>query len=276
MGKRKRILLIVVVTVFLGWLSWVVWQPPKVNEPIYRGKPYSYWFMQEEQRIEQANGAWITGGVPPYMEATRMLGTNAIPWLLNEASAHDPMPKQILYGLLRWQSVIKIHLMMASDHERRAKWGLSCLGTNAGRALAQGLTNSDKWIRHGCVGQWEVGQKYPEIYVPALIDRLNDPEPIVRARAANAVGMIHQQPEKAVPMLIKLLDDKDQWVRCMAALGLSCYGKDAQAALPVLTKHLTNADPGFEFFATNALKAIGPVTMPVKQIGNTNPQATTR
>jgi len=124
------------------------------------------------------------------------------------------------------------------------------------------LTNADKWVRFGCIGQWEVGKRYPELYIPPLLGCLNDPEPMVRARAANAAGLMdHQHPEKVVPALIKALDDADRDVRSMAALGLSLYGPDAKSAVPALLQHLSNSTPDFQFFASNALRAIGPVTV---------------
>ncbi len=122
--------------------------------------------------------------------------------------------------------------------------------------MAEGLTNSDKWIRLGCVGQWELGGAQPEIIFQPLFRTLHDPEPMVRARAANALGMLGQRPDLVVPELTGLLSDKNDWVRSMAALGLSCFGDKARAARPVLTEMLPGASGQFEFFATNALRAM--------------------
>ncbi len=250
MGTRRRIGLITMLAVVLAVLAGLVWPTPRKEEPIYQGKPLSKWLD------ESGSNSWSASA--PAAEAMQRLGTNAIPWLLREAAAHDSAPKALMLEALKRQPVFKFHFVTASDHELRARRGFTALGAAGIIAVAQGLTNSDKWIRHGCVGQWEVGKMYPDIYVPPLLGRLHDEEAMVRARAANALGMVRKNPEKVVPALVKTLDDPDEWVRCMAALGLSCYGGEAAAALPALTQHLSNCSPDFQYFATNALKAIGP------------------
>jgi HEAT repeats len=243
MGKKLRIAIFVLVALVLGTLMLLFLQPPQVKQPVYRGKPL---------------GLWLDFGQPTTARVMADVGTNAIPWLLHEASAHELGLVSMLKIALR--NSLRMNFVTASEHQDRAKRGLIGLGNAGGLAVSQGLSNSDKWIRFGCVGQWEVGQKFPDSYVPDLLKCLDDTEPMVRGRAANAIGMVHQQPEKAVPALIKLLDDPNQNVRCMAALGLSLYNSDAKAAVPALLEHLSNCTPGFVFFATNALKAIGPVT----------------
>jgi HEAT repeat protein len=84
---------------------------------------------------------------------------------------------------------------------------------------------------------------YPDLYFQLLLDRLQDNDAMVRARAANALGMVNQQPEKAVPALIKALDDPDHWVRCMAALGLSLYGTQAKSAVPAVAETFAQLHP---------------------------------
>jgi len=254
MGNVRRTWVIAVVVAVLGWMTWLVWLPRPEQEPVYQGKPLGRWLEEVDQQ------QWSLSA--PATEAMEHVGTNAVPWLLGEASAHDPWPQQLIVAALQKQHLVQLRFVTPSDHELKARRGFTALGLAGGMAVAQGLTNSDKWIRHGCVGQWEVGKLYPSLYLPPLLERLQDEEAMVRARAANALGMLNQEPEKVVPALIKALDDPDHWVRCMAALGLSLYGKQAKSAAPALMKRLPNPSPDFQFFATNALKAIGPTTVP--------------
>jgi hypothetical protein len=222
----------------------------KVADPIYAGKRLSQWIKELNSPVPGASAAAT--------DAVKAIGTSAIPQLLIEASAHDSAPKAIANALIEKQSFFKLHIVSASDHQSRALRGLCALGTNGASAVAQGLTNSDKWIRHGCVGQWEMCTYYPDIVFDPLFSRLKDSEPIVRARTANALGMLHQQPERVVPVLIELLRDRDDWVRCMAALGLNLYGDAAKPAVPALLQSLTNSGSAFRSFATDALKRLDP------------------
>jgi hypothetical protein len=242
MGKKSRMIVLALIALVLGTFTLLFLQPPQVKEPVYRGKPL---------------GSWLDFGQPTADKIMPEVGTNAIPWLLHEASAHETGLVTVLKRLFR--SVLRMYFATASERQDRAKRGFYGLGSAGGLAVTQGLTNSNPWIRFGCVGQWEIGKAYAGQYIPNLIDRLKDPDRNVRARAANALGLMGQQEEKIVPALIQSLDDQDQNVRCMAALGLSCIGKKAKAAVPSLRSHLSNCTPDFEFWATNALKAIGPV-----------------
>jgi hypothetical protein len=252
MGRKRRSILIATLAVILGGLIWEALQERRESEPVYKGKPLSQWLDGSgNQRSISSTGV---------SEVMQGVGTNAIPWLLHEASAHDSWPKILMIKLLRRQSLLRVHFVSAADRELRARRGLTALGPSGGLAVAQGLTNSNRWIRHGCVGQWEVGRMYPELYLPPLLDRLQDREAMVRARAANALGMVGLEPEKVVPALTKALDDPDEWVRNMAALGLSCYGPKAKSAMPALLKHLSNSNPDFQYFATNALRNMVPAT----------------
>ncbi len=180
----------------------------------------------------------------------------ALPWLINEASLENSSVERLARELLQKQTLIHFHFAPMADHQARARAGLLFLEAAGATAVAQGLTNSDEGIRYGCVGQWELGNDYPNILFQPLLDRLHDTSSRVRGRTANALGMLHQQPEKAVPELMALLDDRDDWVRSMAALGLSLYRDKARAAAPKLREMLPNSSRQFEFFATNALRAM--------------------
>jgi HEAT repeat protein len=83
------------------------------------------------------------------------------------------------------------------------------------------------------------------VFLPQLLlnaqDRRN---PVVRARSADAIGMIGAEPDACVPALIRLLDDRVNLVRSSAAHALGGFGKAASAALPRLLTILTNDSYG--------------------------------
>lgn len=249
-GKRSRIVLGLLLVAVLGGSAWVVLHP-REKGPVWQGKPLSKWLDE----LDPKTGRLST----PAAEAVQQIGTNGISWLFQEAATGTPFLKQLTMDLLQRQRLIKFHLAPLPDHQAIAQRGFRALGTAGIQAVAEGLTNSDARIRHGCVGQWELGKDYPEILFTPLFNCLKDPDPRVRARAANALGMLGQQPDTVVPALTALLSDPDGWVRNMAALGLSLYGTRAKPAVPALVKMLAKPSPDFEFFGTNALKAIDPV-----------------
>jgi len=245
-----RFVVLALTVALVGFGLWYFLVQEKAANPIYEGKRLSQWIKELDSPV--------LGTSASATEAIKAIGIDAIPQLLIEASAHDSAPKAIAIVLIQKQSFLKFHIVSGSDHQSRALRGLCALGTNGAIAVAQGLTNSHTWIRHGCVGQWDMCTYYPKIVFDPLFDRLRDPEPIIRARAANALGMLHQQPERVVPVLIALLRDRDDWVRCMAALGLDLYGEPAKPAVPALLVSLTNCSSTFRSFAAPAVKKLDP------------------
>lgn len=251
MRMRVTIALAVLVVAALSLTVRRAFRQIETCDPVYQGKRLSQWLDDlGSQNPALAVWAW---------EAVRQIGTNAVPLLLKEASVRGFRPKEMVMEFVKRVSFFrKFHFQTNSDHGAKARRGFCALGETGARAVAQGLTNSDKWIRHGCVGQWEIGRYYPAIVFGPLLTRLKDPEPEVRARAANAVGMVGEQPNSAVPALIELLHDKDDRVRCMAALGLEFYGEPAKPAVPALLSALTNCSSTFWPFGTRALVKIDP------------------
>jgi HEAT repeat protein len=65
--------------------------------------------------------------------------------------------------------------------------------------------------------------------VPALVQALSDPEPLVRDAAAAALGSIGAAATEAVPALIEALEDWNGFVRQAAAKALKMIDPDAAA-----------------------------------------------
>jgi hypothetical protein len=249
MRSRSRIVFAVLVAVILGALAWFALRPQE-HEPVSQGKPLTEWLNDLGSSTNEVSARAEA--------ALRQMGTNAIPGLLKEAAITGNLKAGVIH-LLQSQPLVKFHFAPLPDHQARAQRGFNALGRTGMLGVAQGLTNSDRWIRLGCVGQWELCKSYPEILFQPLFNCLKDPEPMVRARACNALGMLGQQPDTVVPALTALLSDPEVNVRGMAALGLSLFNARAKPAVPALLKLLTNSPSGkLEFWVTNALTAIDP------------------
>ena len=73
--------------------------------------------------------------------------------------------------------------------------------------------------------------------VPPLIESLDDPNPLVRYRAARVLSRIGPDAVEAVPALVRHLSDVDESVRREAARAIGQIGPEASEAVP----HLINA-----------------------------------
>ncbi len=74
--------------------------------------------------------------------------------------------------------------------------------------------------------------------VEALIKRLDDQKPVVRERAARALGILSQESDKAVPALIEALDDSERWVHLAAARALGSFPDHSRHIVKVLTRRM--------------------------------------
>lgn len=74
--------------------------------------------------------------------------------------------------------------------------------------------------------------------VPALIETLHDPDPSIRAQAAQGLARMGPKAAPAVPELILALNDDEREVRQRAARALGQIGPSAEEAVPALIKAL--------------------------------------
>src|ERR1700722_6631770 len=104
MGKKLRIVLVLVFAACIGAIIWQLLSP-SVPDPIYKGKPLSYWLSGYLPR--QITGMDDTLG-PTYTEAAtavRELGTNALPHLISILREPDRTLKDRLFAVLAKQHV---------------------------------------------------------------------------------------------------------------------------------------------------------------------------
>jgi len=106
----------------------------------------------------------------------------------------------------------------------------------------------------GCPGNNE--PCYQDRPMSAWLTQLKDKDPAARQEAAKALGVIGQP---AVPALVERLKDPDNDIRIAAADALSRIGGDARVALPELDKALKDPEPRVrEHVAYNLAVAVNP------------------
>jgi HEAT repeat protein len=91
---------------------------------------------------------------------------------------------------------------------------------------------------------------------PALAKHLSDPQPIVRATACKALGLLGPTAEQSVPALRKLMGaEPNTVVKLQAAIALARIGepKGVKAAIPVLRQLSSHQESAVRIAATTAL-----------------------
>ncbi len=236
MGKRFGIVLAVLLVAFLGV---IIWQACCTHEPVYQGKPLSFWL--EGCDPGNINHAHLKGQSPPTWSqanaAIREIGTNAIPTLLRMLEQPDSRFKLIIIKLLQKQHFIKAPLAPV-NHNLNAYFGFVALGSRASNAVPRLIEIFDR--DPAPVPQ----QAVPAILggfgpaaaqaVPALLRAVTHTNAIVRGNAIYALRQIYAASNLVVPALIKCLSDPDARVRALAARSLGSCGRDAQSAVPAL------------------------------------------
>jgi hypothetical protein len=243
---------------------WLILSQP--SEPVYQGKPLSYWCDQYA-----ANRYLETDKEPKKQAETaiRAIGTNAIPTLLRMLKARDSKLKLKLIELASKQHVINIEWKTATDRHYEASMAFMCLGPEAKFAvpgLIEILNECHSDPYNGAPGPR--GSIIADIFsnigpaaadaVPQLVRFTTDTNYIIRWSAVSALGEIHAKPDLAVPTLTKSLRDPVGVIRGKAAISLSAFGSDAKSAVPELIKTLADPYSDVRAVAATALKKIDP------------------
>lgn len=251
MGTRLPIaLVLLLVAVLISAIVAYHFRSPSALDPVYQRRRLSAWLQDVNPSTDQLP--------PASAEAVRSMGTNALPYLLQQCGLQDSDFRELL-GAAKEHGIPGFNGFRSADwYRRRAIRGLQALGTIGLEAAISGLTNSDKRIRWGCVAAiFEIAGNSTSVVQP-LVERLSDSAAEVRAQAAATMGVRGQKPEIVVPALIHTLDDTNDLVKAMAAYGLGFFQVQARPAVPALLRTMTNIDPSYRFYLTNALLAIDP------------------
>jgi HEAT repeat protein len=286
MGKKRGILLAVLVVALLGGLAWLVLRP---HEPVYQGKSLSAWLEQYSERYVEwppgsgslhALSAWQNqhrGSSPALVpdpnsparleaaNAIRQIGTNGLPLLWRLISARDsPLTKQLLaHRTNPWLMRLLPHLRLASHDHQRGLAGFFILGTMATPAvpaLVALVNDPDPGVRATAVSVLVQFGPEAQAAVPALLKCLNDPRSWVRTEAMLCLGNIHAQPELVVPVMIDYLQGPAPAtpIRYYSVVGIGNFGAQAKPAVPTLLRLLDDEDARIRSLVTNSLLGIDP------------------
>lgn len=189
----------------------------------------------------------------PAIEAVRHMGTNALPFLMNDFQAKDGLfwrnvPGSFYpLGFVRWLR----RMSGPSSWERhdRAIYFLQALGPLAKPAIP---------ALSACLDQPDLAQPAVDILgfsdsrgrvslgpeaTPALLKAMANTNDTVRQIAANALGLIGSDPDRVVPALIHALKDPSRDVRGAAARSFGGYKTQFAIIIPALLPVLDDPDP---------------------------------
>jgi HEAT repeat protein len=239
MGKKRLILLAVLLIAMVGGVGWRLLKAPQVPDPIYKGQPLSYWldgFYADSFDAKKYPGL----SVPTRQEAGDAvihLGTNAIPMLLRMLGKPIPSLADRFLRLAKKQSLIKIKHIPA-DSNWKAYEAFSYLAATARIAVPQLIqmddTDASPFIQQAVPAILSRIGTPAEPAIPALLRWINHTNEWVRNNVVYALGQIHSEPTLVVPLLIKCLNDTNAAVRGQAASALGEFHGYARPAVPAL------------------------------------------
>ena len=126
-------------------------------------------------------------------------------------------------------------------------------------ALVRMLKSKNGDQRARAVGALESLKPPPKGVVPALVDAMKDPHPVVRRIACDALGRYHgSEGETALQALLAAMGDRDFWVRINAGRSLASRGEAAAEAIPPIIRLLRTEDRNLRSQAAEILGKFGP------------------
>jgi HEAT repeat protein len=259
MRKRVQIALVVGLVALAGVIEWMLHS----QEPVYQGKPLSFWLKSRRMAVGKINGVYYMGFREGADEAVRQAGTNAIPTLLRLLRAKDSALKAKMLSLARRQRVIKIEYTPAEVWCIGARYGFSVLGAKAQSSVPAliEIANQNLSAASRCCAIDALGLIGPPAKdaVPSLLGWATNADWQVRCNAILALGRIRAEPERVLPVLTNALHDPAAEVHPNAVKALLEFGPNAKPAVPALVGFLNADDHSMDrSIVTNALKAIDP------------------
>jgi len=200
--------LLAAVVLLAAAAGWFFFRQPALPE--YSGKPVSYWlkeYCRSGQRMD-----WDTSRHKEAGAALRQIGTNAVPYLLEEAFDTRPSSggRKDLYRLL------------------------SCLPRSLGLPT---FVDPEIMSSEGAEALKEIKPPANQL-LPLLEQHLKSTDRLERRTAVYLLGCTGDGAEQAVPWLCAALRRPDYWERVMAAQSLGWIGPNARAAVPALIEVL--------------------------------------
>lgn len=193
-------------------------------EPEYQGRPISYWMEQL-----RASPRSLDQLVEPF----QAMGSEAVPYLVEELRAKESGSDRL------WSSV---YAKLPAAIVRRLPWPASSFAVRQGAALAL--------------------EKIGPVAVPALIQCSNDPNPTVRIYSVRALARVRSRSRDRIAALIDRLYDPDPHVRAMAISQFGALAKEEPKFISLLVRALRQRGPTVQAVLAAALCELGPATLP--------------
>ena len=228
MKRCRNALLFFVLVAAVASAVYFLTRPPN---PSYQGKRLSQWLKELPETRNPS--------VPPQtVEAIQAMGETAIPFLLHELSFTDSKVNQKLNDLLQRFRINLFSRRPTLWRQEKAKAALIVMGSSAKTAIPklekfledeeiagnaasvllhlapEGTTALKKAMSHPKADvrravAWSIstpdGTNYVRLFLPELLQQLNDPDHYVQNAAIRAVENIPEKPEIIIPALIKCL-----------------------------------------------------------------------
>lgn len=254
MRKRFRIFLAIVI---LAMVAGDVWRVQRPREPVYGGKRLSAWLYD----ASALNRRFSQMACDRAQIAIRQIGTNALPELVQIATAKDSaFNKSVLnrpFGEASLNLLQRLHMRDAKDRRGMALAGFAALGATAVPALRDLLKQDDAEVqRLAFICLETIGPPAQEA-VPDVIAFISHTNSFLSFSAKEALGKICSQPQLSVPALTANLATHDPSVRA-TLMALGKFGADAKEAIPAILPLLSDNDRIIRIDATNTLKTIDP------------------
>jgi hypothetical protein len=256
--KRFRIVIAILVVAMVGGVGWLVLRP---REPVYEGKPLSYWLGGRS--CIQIGEAPLEVNYGQVVMAVHQVGTNAIPELLRSLRAKDSVRALRFVRLARKQHFIKFRYISPILRHNFGVYGFGMLGADGKGAVPalieiykENVSENSQLATATVLGS--IGPSARQA-VPLLLQGMKTTNLQARATHIIALGQIHAEPALVVPVLVDCLhSDADMEDRVRAAEALGKFEAEAKPAVPELVALLDGDDIGVRAVMAAALKAIDP------------------
>jgi len=206
--KNARLLAASLLAGLFGAVALVYLTRP--GEPVYEGKPVSYW-VRGLASIQMTHNAASN-------EAFQHIGTNALPVLIKMLRTKDSKVKLWLRNLYDKQSLVHHHFTLAEEDRIPAVLGFSELGSRAKPAVPAliDLLADEEISEDAARALAAIGSEAVEPLVSALMNRNQK----IRLGAIAALGGVGSNARQAVPALFRCLGDEQSTIRLAAAEAL--------------------------------------------------------
>ena len=206
--KNSRLLAALVLAGLFGAVAVIYLTRP--CEPVYDGKPVSYW-VRGLASIHVTHNAASN-------KAFQHIGTNALPVLIKMLRTKDSKVKLWLSNLYYKQSFVHHHFTLAEEDRIPAVLGFSELGSRAKPAVPAliDLLADEEISEDAARALAAIGSEAVEPLISALTNR----NPKIRLGAIAALGGLGSKARQAVAALSRCLGDEQSTIRLAAAEAL--------------------------------------------------------